>query len=187
MTASTAGDRQRVALRTMLKIVVTGPFNAGKTQFISTISDIDVVSTERKITTEDHGIKAETTVAMDYGRAVIDGVTLHLHGTPGQARFDFMWEILTDEMDGFIVLIDSTDRLSFADARDLISLFKTFKGAPHLVVASKQDLNGAMHMNDVRRGIQTEHDVLVMPCVATSKTSVHQVMRQMIELINNAA
>ena len=32
-----------------VKMVVTGPFNAGKTQFIRTISEIDVVSTERKI------------------------------------------------------------------------------------------------------------------------------------------
>ena len=33
-----------------VKIVVTGPFSAGKTQFIQTISEIDVVETERKIT-----------------------------------------------------------------------------------------------------------------------------------------
>ena len=75
------------------KIVVTGPFNSGKTEFIKTISDIEVVSTERKITTEDRGIKAETTVAMDYGRAKLDDDTLYLYGTPGQTRFNFMWEI----------------------------------------------------------------------------------------------
>ena len=33
-----------------VKMVVTGPLNAGKTQFIRTISEIDVVSTERRIT-----------------------------------------------------------------------------------------------------------------------------------------
>ena len=90
------------------KIVVTGPFNSGKTEFIKTISDIPVVSTEKRITTEDRGIKAETTVAMDYGRVNLDGSTLYLYGTPGQTRFDFMWEILSGEMDAFIVLVDST-------------------------------------------------------------------------------
>ena len=70
----------------LYKIIVTGPFNSGKTAFISTISDIAVVTTERKITTEDRGIKAETTVAMDYGRVELDGKVLHLNGTPGQAR-----------------------------------------------------------------------------------------------------
>ena len=183
MVTPTAGGKQRTTVQTLQQIIVTGPFNAGKTQFITTISDIDVVSTERKITTEDHGIKAETTVAMDYGRVELDGMTLHLRGTPGQVRFEFMWEILAEEMDGFIVLVDSTDRLSFGDARDLINLFQTFNKVPYLVVASKQDLQDAMHMNDVRRGIQSGPDVLVMPCVATEKTSVQQVLRQMIELI----
>ncbi|MCZ7545380.1 MAG: hypothetical protein M5R40_18500 [Anaerolineae bacterium] len=65
------------------KIIVTGPFNSGKTQFIKTISDIDVVSTERRITTEDRGIKAETTVAMDYGRVKLGDKTIHMNGTPG--------------------------------------------------------------------------------------------------------
>ena len=60
------------------KIVVTGPFNSGKTAFINTISDIPVVSTEKKITTEDKGIKGETTVAMDYGRVLLDGDTLYV-------------------------------------------------------------------------------------------------------------
>jgi signal recognition particle receptor subunit beta len=32
-----------------VKMVVTGPFNAGKTEFIQSVSEIDVVSTERKM------------------------------------------------------------------------------------------------------------------------------------------
>src|SRR5215471_13180074 len=103
------------------KIIVTGPFNSGKTSFVSTISDIAVVTTEKKITTEDRGIKNETTVAMDYGRVEIDGTVLHLSGTPGQTRFNFMWDILAREMNAFVVLVDSTDRPSFPDAAELIS------------------------------------------------------------------
>ena len=172
-------------MATLLKVIVTGPFNAGKTQFIQTVSDIDVVTTERRITTEDRGIKAETTVAMDYGRVEIDGYTLHLNGTPGQVRFDFMWEILATEMNGFIVLVDSTDSLSFHDANELIALFHDFNAVPYLIAASKQDLPGAADISEVRRGIGAGGDVLVMPCVATQKTSVNQVLRQMIGLITS--
>ena len=53
-----------------VKIVVTGPFSAGKTEFIQTVSEIDVVSTERKITSESERIKERTTVAMDFGRTL---------------------------------------------------------------------------------------------------------------------
>lgn len=167
----------------LYKIIVTGPFDSGKTQFITTVSDIDVVSTERRITTEDRGIKTETTVAMDYGRVEIDDVVLHLNGTPGQARFDFMWEILATEMDGFIVLVDSTDPLSYRDAFDLIGMFQGFKGVPYLVAANKQDIEGALHIDEVRSKLAPGDDVLIMPCVATQKTSVQQVLRQMIGLI----
>ena len=75
-----------------LKMVVTGPFNAGKTEFIQSVSEIDVVSTERKISSEIERIKETTTVAMDFGRITVDNeMVLYLFGTPGQKRFDFMW------------------------------------------------------------------------------------------------
>ncbi|MEW5987546.1 MAG: GTP-binding protein, partial [Chloroflexota bacterium] len=54
-----------------VKMVVTGPFAAGKTQFISAISEIEVVSTERTITSADEAVKEMTTVAMDFGRITI--------------------------------------------------------------------------------------------------------------------
>jgi signal recognition particle receptor subunit beta len=68
-----------------VKMVVTGPFSAGKTEFIKTISEIDVVSTERKITDETRSVKEATTVAMDFGRITVDeDLVLYLFGTPGQ-------------------------------------------------------------------------------------------------------
>ena len=165
------------------KIVVTGPFNSGKTQFIKTISEIEVVSTERKITTEDRGIKAETTVAMDYGRVKLDEENLYLYGTPGQTRFDFMWDILANEMNGFIVLVDSTDAPSFPEAAELIEQFTGYVNVPYLVVANKTDLPNAANLTEVRRGTKADGNVTVMPCVATQKSSVRQVLLQMLQLI----
>ncbi len=169
------------------KIVVTGPFNSGKTQFVTTISDIPVVRTERRITTEDRGIKGETTVAMDYGRVELGDQVIHLHGTPGQARFDFMWEILATEMQGFVVLVDSTDPPSFPEAAELIKVFSEFHAVPHLIVANKSDLDGAANLAQVRRGMNAGNAITVMPCVATQKSSVRQVLLQIIELINTAS
>jgi small GTP-binding protein len=166
------------------KVIVTGPFNSGKTAFIKTISDIDVVTTERRITTEDRGIKSETTVAMDYGRVELDDKILHLHGTPGQARFDFMWEILAKEMNGFIVLTDSTDPPSFPEVGELIELFSDFHAVPHLVAANKTDMENAASLAQVRRGTKASDNVTVMPCVAIQKSSVRQVLLQIIELID---
>src|SRR5690606_24444602 len=146
-------------------------------------SDIPVVSTEKKITTEDRGIKAETTVAMDYGRVQLDGDTLYLYGTPGQTRFDFMWEILSGEMDAFVVLADSTDSPSFPDVTELVNLFSSFVDVPYLIAANKTDLDGAAKLADVRRGTKVGSDITIMPCVAIQKSSVRQVLLQVVDLI----
>jgi uncharacterized protein len=167
------------------KVIVTGPFNSGKTTFISTVSDIDVVMTEKKITTEDRGIKNETTVAMDYGRVDVDNTILHLSGTPGQTRFSFMWEILAKEMNAFVVLVDATDRPSFPDAAELIGIFSGFHAVPYLVVANKSDLPGAATVAEVRSGINAGSDVMVVPCIATDRSSVRQVLLQVITLIES--
>src|SRR6476660_9511141 len=93
---------------TAVKIVVTGPFSAGKSTLIRTISEITVLSTEKDITDETKSRKAETTVAMDFGRITIDkDQVLYLFGTPGQDRFDFMWEIRGEGMIGYILLLDA--------------------------------------------------------------------------------
>jgi uncharacterized protein len=165
------------------KIVVTGPFNSGKTQFVQTASDIPVVSTEKRITTEDRGIKAETTVAMDYGRLMLDGDTIYLYGTPGQVRFDFMWELLSERMDAFLVLVDSTDPHSFPDAAEFIRQFSAYAAVPYLVVSNKSDLPGAAKVHDVRRGAQVDAGITVIPCNAKQKYSVRQVLKQALDLL----
>ncbi len=44
----------------------------------------------------DSNKKVKTTVAMDYGTMTLDAKEkIHLYGTPGQERFNFMWDILT--------------------------------------------------------------------------------------------
>lgn len=165
------------------KIVITGPFNSGKTEFVKTISDIPVVETEKNITTEDRGIKAETTVAMDFGRVTLDGETLHLFGTPGQTRFNFMWEILASEMNGFIVLVDATDTPSFPEAAELIHQFSSFVQVPYIVVSNKIDLPSAVSLQEVREGTRAGSNIHVMECISTKRESVSAVLREMLKLL----
>ena len=166
-----------------LKIVVTGPFNAGKTRFIKTISEIDVVSTERRISHREKGMKAQTTVAMDYGRVTLDESVLHLYGTPGQIRFEFMWEILMREMSGYVMLVDAADADSFPSLRELIDMVSAAHAVPYVIAANKQDVDGAASPAKLRRALGVNAEALIMPCVASRKTSVKQVLAQLTEMI----
>ncbi len=164
-----------------VKMVVTGPFSAGKTELIRTISEIDVVSTERRLTDETQRIKDETTVAMDFGRITVDeDLVLYLFGTPGQKRFDFMWEILSEGMLGFIVVIDSVRPETFREARRILSVFRSYAPTPYVVAANKQDLADAWSTEDLRIALKIEKDVKVLPCVATDKESVKSVILELL-------
>jgi len=167
-----------------VKMVVTGPFSSGKTEFIRSVSEIDVVSTERKISAEKERIKETTTVAMDFGRISIDeDLILFLFGTPGQKRFDFMWEILSEGMLGFVVMVDSTRPETFREARSILETFRAYAPTPYVVAANKQDLAEAWEVNDVRVALRLDREVKLLPCVATNKESVKKVLLELLYTI----
>ena len=164
-----------------VKMVVTGPFAAGKTAFIGAVSEIDVVSTERKISSAAEQVKESTTVAMDFGRITVDDdLVLYLFGTPGQRRFDFMWEILSEGMLGFIVLVDSTRPETFREAKRILETFESYASTPYVVAANKQDSEDAWDPEDLRIILRMKPDVKVLPCVALDKESVKNILLELL-------
>lgn len=167
-----------------VKMVVTGPFNAGKSEFINTVSEIDVVSTDQNITSEEERIKSQTTVAMDFGRISVDeGLALFLFGTPGQKRFDFMWEILSEGMLGFIVMVDSTRPETFREASNILNSFRNFSPTPYIIAANKQDIAEAWDLDDMRIALRLNPDDQLIPCVAHDKEKVKDVLLKLLENI----
>ena len=72
----------------VFKLLVTGPFAAGKTSLIQSVSQTPVVDTDVVTTGDEALVKDRTTVAMDFGTYTIEegAVRLLLFGTPGQRR-----------------------------------------------------------------------------------------------------
>ncbi len=164
-----------------VKMVITGPFSSGKTEFIGTISEIDVVSTERKISSSAEKVKESTTVAMDFGRITVDeDLVLYLFGTPGQRRFDFMWDILSQGMLGFVVMVDSTKPETFREAKRILETFESYAATPYVVAANKQDQEDAWDPEDLRIILRLRSDVKILPCVAVEKESVKNVLLELL-------
>ena len=172
-----------MSIRTV-KMVVTGPFNSGKTAFIHSISEIEVVSTERKITLQAEKIKNTTTVAMDFGRISVDEeLVLYLFGTPGQKRFDFMWEILSEGMLGFVVMVDSTRPETFREARYIMETFRAYAPTPFVVAANKQDHPDAWSIEDLRIALRLDPQIRCLECVATEREKVKNVLLELLYCI----
>jgi signal recognition particle receptor subunit beta len=159
-----------------LKIVVTGPFSAGKTTLIQTISEIAIVGTEREVSDETSAIKENTTVAMDFGRITFPGgACLFLFGTPGQRRFEVMWEVLSDGMIGFIVLVNAADERSLNEATHIFETFKKYADVPYVVGITHLDETGASKSDieaAVRGKLELTHEDKTIFCDVRQREDV---------------
>ncbi len=172
---------------TAVKIVVTGPFSAGKTTLIRTISEITVLSTEKDITDHTKSRKAETTVAMDFGRITIDrDLVLYLFGTPGQDRFDFMWEILGEGMLGYVLLVDASRQDSLDEAVGILAAFRKMARVPFVVALNRTNGIDPSDEERVRSVLELADDVPVVPCDATDRESVKAVLLALLYSVVDA-
>ncbi len=138
------------------KIIFTGPVGAGKTTAIQSISDVPTVKTDASASDMTKTRKSSTTVAMDYGVMKLDdGEKIHLYGTPGQERFDFMWDILTTGGIGLVLLLDNTRADPFQDMKFFLDSFSGFISGTGLVIGVTQmDLSNKPTIDDYHKQLQ---------------------------------
>ncbi len=122
------------------KVLFIGPVGSGKTTAIRSISDIDCLDTEAQVSDVTGRRKQTTTVAMDYGRVTLSEESrVHLYGTPGQARFRFMWELLSEEIAkdcaGVVMMIDNTRNYPMRDLKYYAREFANVIEGKRLVIA----------------------------------------------------
>lgn len=105
-----------------LKVAIIGSVGAGKTQLVSTLSDIEPFETEAK-STIDIG-KECTTVGIDYGRLQIDkDLALGLYGLPGQDRYSFVWESVNKGLWGLLILVKFEENVNVDNVDKLLKFF----------------------------------------------------------------
>ncbi len=153
------------------KILVTGPFHAGKTTIVHTLST-------RAVSVQRMG----TTVALDFGHVDYRGFTLDLFGTVGQPRFDPILERLGGESLGAILVLDSTKPDEFPRAKEMMQKAGVY-GLPYVVVANKQDLPQALPIEEVRKKMNVSEEVAITATVGTDKSSVLKALDVLLDKI----
>ncbi len=153
------------------KILVTGPFDAGKSTFVHALST-------RAISVDRLG----TTIALDHGHIDYKGFSADIFGTPGQERFDPIIKLLSGESMGVFLVVDSTNPADFVRAKYMLEITKSY-GLPYVVVANKQDMPGALTPEEIKEQFNLPDDVPVVPAVAKDKVGVFEAFEVLIDKI----
>lgn len=151
------------------KVLVTGPYHAGKTTIVHSLST-------RAVSVQRMG----TTVALDFGHVDQKGFSLDLFGTIGQARFDPILDQLGGEAVGVLLVVDSSKPEEFPRAMEMMRKAGVH-GLPYVVVANKQDLSGALSAEEIREKMHVPPEIDIIPTVATEKENVTRALDALLE------
>ncbi|MRH89284.1 ATP-binding protein [Nocardia sp. SYP-A9097] len=174
-----------------MKIVVSGGFGVGKTTLIGAISEIEPLATEAAMTEVSVGIdtpgrdtgKTTTTVALDFGRITLDkSLVLYLFGTPGQERFEFLWDDLLDGALGGVIMVD-TDRVE--DCYPVLDYFER-RHTPFVVAVNRFEAAPAFELDEVREALDINPTIQLLECDARDRESVKTILVALLEQILQA-
>ncbi len=158
------------------KILVTGPFNAGKSSFVKNIAK-DSVSVDRMALGN-----VPTTIAMDIGHMEYKGFIADVFGTPGQERFDLILDVLSKEAVGAFIMIDSTAPKTFARAKEMMKRCKA-EAIPKVIVANKQDLPDALSIEEIRKVMNIDRSIPIIPISLIHNEGIEDALDALLKLL----
>lgn len=140
------------------KIIILGSSGSGKTKILEYLCE-----------------NTTKTTAMDYGNTVLEGTKVHFFVPSGKERFGFMQEVLSKNVDGAIIIIDSTNGITEIDLK--IMNFIKEKGVSYVIFANKQDIDN--------KDLNTDSiNVPIIPTTAINGGGIDDGLKLLLKLID---
>ncbi|KAF8304785.1 ARF/SAR superfamily [Clavulina sp. PMI_390] len=153
-----------------MRVLFLGLDNAGKTTILKRLNGDDINSVSPTL-----GFEIKTFIHGKY--------TLNIWDVGGQRTLRPYWRNYFEQTDALVWVVDSADRMRMQDCKEeLHSLLKEDRlaGASLLVLANKQDLDGAMTGPEISEALSLpairSHNWRIMPCSAVSGRNVSEAL-----------
>jgi signal recognition particle receptor subunit beta len=173
-----------------ITMLVLSAFSAGKTETIRAMSEMDVISAEFPQNQPNNPL----TIAMDFGRLTLaENLCLYFLGQPGARRmppFDAIPAPLMQRA-GILFIVDSAKKhWQDETSTDLLEIYHEdifqyhavhAEGYSYVVLASKQDKDGARSPDEIRAILGIPNEIPVLPISA--KTDPASVRYAVLELL----
>jgi uncharacterized protein len=94
--------------------------------------------------------------------------------------------MISGEALGIFLVVDSTAPKDFVRAKQMLEITKGY-GLPYVIIANKQDIPGAMSVDDIRSQFNIPEDVPIIPVIATESKGVFEAFELLVEKITGGA
>lgn len=145
-----------------MRLLMLGLDNAGKTTILKKFNGEDISTISPTL-----GFNIKTLEYQDF--------KLNVWDVGGQSTIRSYWRNYFEKTDGLVWVVDSGDKMRLEDCRrelQLLLLQERLAGATLLVFCNKQDLKGALSIEEVKNYLRLEEITTrhwaVVPCSAVS-------------------
>jgi uncharacterized protein len=191
--------QNRTANQTM--IIVTGPYNSGKTQFLSTFNgkdaeEVNIGFCTREERTDKDGNRQIMWDDVSEQIAILplpDAGCLYLLEWRGARRIDKLVNTAGDFIRDWIIVVDASQPQTFREAKSILETFRAYpEFVTPVIAANRPDAPGAWTMEDLRTALRLEElrlmlrmDKLIplIPCDAADRRSTMDVVAKLAEHI----
>lgn len=110
------------------------------------------------------------TVGLGQDKFTYDDIQLTVYDLGGSQKFRSVWQRFFAEIWGFIYVVDAADHERLKESSetlDVITQHKMMKGKPFIIVANKQDKEGAIPAEKLRKHFNVGRNVQFIDAVVT--------------------
>ena len=138
-------------------ISIFGIDNAGKTCLLRSLSG-------------NYSFDSVPTVGLGQETFMYEDIKLTVYDLGGSSKFRNVWQRFFAEIWGYVWVIDASDPDRFQENQEMLNKMmdhSMLKGKPFVVVANKQDKEGAIPAKDLRERINLPKNVKIVDAIVT--------------------